>query len=440
LSSSTSDKSAAPVEERADDIPRLRSRWPSSLVALQHRNFRLIWIGLLVSFSGTFMQNAALLWHVSLLVPPDKKALVLGLVGLGRVVPVVVFSMISGVVADAVDRRQLLLLTQTLAALVAFGLASLTYFGVTAIWPIYLLAAIGGGVSAFDLPARSALVPMLVPRDHLANAITLNTIMFQTASVVGPAAAGIVIAQTGVGMTYALNGVSFGFVIVALLMMRDVPKTTPTSDKGARNDVSWSAAMEGLRFVFQSPLMRSTMLLDFFATFFASATALLPIFAQDILNVGATGYGWLFAAPAVGSFITSVALVPLVDKIRRRGPSILWAVVGHGVATIVFGFSRSFWLTFFCLAMVGSTDTVSTVLRNVIRQLETPDRLRGRMTGVNMVFFMGGPQLGEFEAGAVANWYGAPFSVITGGIGCVLATAWVAWSTPLLRKYRSGTA
>jgi MFS family permease len=198
--------------------------------------------------------------------------------------------------------------------------------------------------------------------------------------------------------------------------------------------------MEGLRFVFQSPLMRSTMLLDFFATFFASATALLPIFAQDILNVGATGYGWLFAAPAVGSFITSVALVPLIDKITRRGPSILWAVVGHGVATIVFGFSRSFWLTFFCLAMVGSTDTVSTVLRNVIRQLETPDRLRGRMTGVNMVFFMGGPQLGEFEAGAVANWYGAPFSVITGGIGCVLATAWIASSTPLLRKYRSHTA
>jgi MFS family permease len=440
LSSSTSDKSVAPTEERADDTPRPTSRWPSSLVALQHRNFRLIWIGLLVSFSGTFMQNAALLWHVSLLVPPDKKALVLGLVGLGRVAPVVVFSMISGVVADAVDRRQLLLLTQTAAALVAFGLASLTYFGVTAIWPIYLLAAIGGGVSAFDLPARAALVPMLVPRDHLANAITLNTIMFQTASVVGPAAAGIVIAKTGVGMTYALNGVSFGFVIVALLMMRDVPKTTRMSGEGARNDVSWSAAMEGLRFVFQSPLMRSTMLLDFFATFFASATALLPIFAQDILNVGATGYGWLFAAPAVGSFITSVALVPLVDRITRRGPSILWAVVGHGVATIIFGFSRSFWLTFFCLAMVGSTDTVSTVLRNVIRQLETPDRLRGRMTGVNMVFFMGGPQLGEFEAGAVANWYGAPFSVITGGIGCVLATAWIAWSTPLLRKYRSDTA
>jgi MFS family permease len=415
----------------------LTSRWPSSLVALQHRNFRLIWIGLLISFSGTFMQNAALLWHISLVVPPDKKALALGLVGLGRVAPVVVFSMISGVVADAVDRRRVLFMTQVLAALVAFALAALTYRGVTAIWPIFVLAAIGGGVSAFDLPARAALVPMLVPREHLPNAITLNTIMFQTASVVGPALAGFVIASTGIATTYALNGLSFGFVIAALLMMRDVPKTGLSTETGTRNDLSWRAAMEGLQFVFRSPLMRSTMLLDFFATFFASATALLPIFAQDILHVGAKGYGWLFAAPAVGSFITSLALVPLVEKIHRRGESIIWSVAGHGAATIVFGFSRSFWLTFLCLAMVGSTDTVSTVLRNVIRQLETPDRLRGRMTGVNMVFFMGGPQLGEFEAGAVANSFGAPFSVISGGIGCLLSTAWVAWTTPVLRRYRN---
>lgn len=406
-------------------------------MALQYRNFRLIWLGLLVSFSGTFMQNAALLWHISLLVSPDKKALVLGLVGLGRVAPVVVFSMISGVVADAVDRRRVMLLTQTLAALVAFALALLAYRHVTALWPLYVLAAVGGGVGAFDLPARAALVPMLVPREHLPNAITMNTLMFQTASVVGPAVAGIVIANSGVGMAYTLNGLSFGFVIVALLMMRDVPDTAPSVGDGARNDVSWNAALEGLRFVFRSPLMRSTMLLDFFATFFASATALLPIFAQDILHVGATGYGWLFAAPAVGSFVTSLALVPLVEKIKRRGETIIWSVIGHGVATIVFGISRSFWLTFLCLAMVGSTDTVSTVFRNVIRQLETPDRLRGRMTGVNMVFFMGGPQLGEFEAGAVANWFGVPFSVISGGLGCLLSTGWVAWATPMLRRYRS---
>src|SRR5256885_1997593 len=196
--------------------------------------------------------------------------------------------------------------------------------------------------------------------------------------------------------------------------MRDVPPH-PKSDTGSRDDVSLHAAMEGLRFVFRSPLIRSTMLLDFFATFFSSATALLPIFAQDILLVGAKGYGWLYAAPAVGAMATSAALVPLVDRIEHRGRALLWAVGGYGLATAVFGFSRVFWLSFCCLMLTGATDTVSMVIRNIIRQLETPDRLRGRMTGVNMVFFMGGPQLGELEAGVGAHWVGAPLSGVSGG-------------------------
>ena len=183
------------------------------------------------------------------------------------------------------------------------------------------------------------------------------------------------------------------------------------------------AAFEGLRFVFRAPLIRSTMLLDFFATFFSSATALLPIFAQDILRVGAHGYGWLYAAPAVGALIASGLMVPAMQVIERRGVALLVAVVVYGFATVAFGLSTSFWLTFWVLALSGGADSVSTIYRNVIRQLETPDELRGRMTGVNMVFFMGGPQLGELEAGLVANWIGAPLSVVTGGIGCLLATA-----------------
>ena len=405
-----------------------------SFVALQHRNYRLLWIGLFVSFSGSMMQNAGLLWHVSLLVPPDRKGLALGMVGLVRVLPIMVFSMISGVVADAWDRRKLMLFTQIAATVVATLLAILTFRGLTRVWPLYVLAALGSAVGAFDLPARGALVPTLVPREHLPNAISLNTIMFQTASVVGPSLGGLMIASTGVGWVYVANALSFGFVIVALLMMRDVP-AHPTSESGKRDEVSLHAAMEGLRFVFRSPLIRSTMLLDFFATFFSSATALLPIFAQDVLQVGAKGYGWLYAAPAVGAMATSAALVPLIDRIERRGPALLWAVGGYGVATVVFGVSRSFWLTFACLMMTGATDTVSMVIRNIVRQLETPDRLRGRMMGVNMVFFMGGPQLGEMEAGAVANWLGAPFSVISGGIGCLIATGWVAGTTPALRHY-----
>jgi MFS family permease len=406
----------------------------ASFVALRHRNFRLIWVGLLVSFTGSMMQNAALLWHVSLLVPPGRKGLALGLVGLVRVVPVVVFSLISGVVADAWDRRRLMLFTQIAATAVAAALAVLAFRGLAVVWPIYLLAALGAAVGAFDLPARNALVPSLVPREHLPNAISLNTIMFQTASVVGPSLGGILIAAAGVGWVYVANAVSFSFVIVALLLMRDLPPKQ-VGASGQKNEVSLHAALEGLRFVFRSPLIRSTMLLDFFATFFSSATALLPIFAQDILRVGAAGYGWLYAAPAAGALVMSAVMIPMTERIERRGRTLLWTVSGYGLATVIFGISRTFWLTFFCLAMTGATDTVSMIIRNIVRQLETPDHLRGRMTGVNMVFFMGGPQLGELEAGAVANWLGAPFSVISGGVGCLLATGWVAAATPALRQY-----
>jgi MFS family permease len=410
-----------------------------SFVALKHRDFRLLWVGLLLSFTGSFMQNAAILWHVSLLVPPERKALALGFVGLVRVAPIVVFSLISGVAADALDRRRLMLMTNLLAAVVAVALAALSLRGLTAVWPVYVLAAIGASVGAFDLPARQALVPTLVPREHLPNAIAVNSIMLQLASVAGPALGGLLIATEGVAAAYIVNALSFVFVIAALLMIRREPPATPPTGANSetKGDLSLRAALDGLRFVFRSPLIRSTMVLDFLVTFFASATALLPIYAQDILHVGAHGYGWLFAAPSIGALATSAAMVPLTDRIDRRGQTLIWAVVGHGVATIIFGVSTGFWLAFVALALTGATDTVSMVIRNVVRQLETPDHLRGRMTGVNMVFFVGGPQLGELEAGLVANWWNAPFSVITGGIGCLLATAWITAITPALRRYRT---
>jgi MFS family permease len=407
-----------------------------SFVALRHRNFRLLWLGLLFSFTGSFMQAAAVLWHVALLVPPEMKGIALGGVGLARVVPIIVFSMMSGVVADAWDRRRVMLVTQSAAAAVAVTLAVLTGRGLTSVWPLYALAALGSAVGSFDLPARQALVPMLVPRAHLPNAITLNTIMTQAASIAGPAIGGLLIGSAGLTWVYALNAVSFGCVLVALGCLRDLPARAASPTAGA-DDISWRSALEGLRFVFGSPLIRSTMLLDFFATFFSSAVALLPIFAQDILRVGPQGYGWLYAAPAAGAVLMSALMVGLTDRIERRGPVLLWAVGLYGLATIGFGISRAFWLTFACLAISGAADTVSMVIRNVVRQLETPDRLRGRMTGVSMVFFVGGPQLGEIEAGAVAYWLGAPVSVISGGVGCLIATAWIAATTPQLRRYRA---
>jgi MFS family permease len=404
----------------------------SPFTALRHRNFRLLWSGQLISFSGSMMQTAAILWHVSLLVPAGQRPIALGMVGLVRLLPIVFFSMAGGTIADASDRRRVMLVTQTAMTATAVALAVLTFRGVTHPWPIYALAAIGAAASAFDSPARQALIPTLVPRDHLPNAISLNAIMLQIASVTGPSVGGLIIATLGVAWVYAVNAVTFVFVIIALLMMRDVP----VREAGEACDVSFRAVREGLGFVFSSPIIRSTMLLDFFATFFSSATALLPIFAQDILHVGAKGYGWLYAAPSVGAVLTSIVMVRSVDSIEYRGRVLLWAVAGYGVATIVFGLSTWFWLTFLCLAVTGAADTVSMVLRNIVRQLGTPDRLRGRMIGVNMVFFMGGPQLGELEAGAVAQWLGAPASVVTGGIGCLIATGWIAARTPALRHYR----
>ena len=381
------------------------------------------------------MQNAALLWHVSLLVAPERKGIALGAVGLVKIVPILVFSMVSGVMADAWNRRRLMMFTQVGASAVAVGLALLALNGVRALWPLYTLAALGAAIGAFDMPARQSLIPMLVPREHLPNAISLNTIMMQMASVLGPALGGVLIAAAGLAWVYTLNALSFVFVVVALLMMRSVRDRPEDAREG--NEVSWRAAVEGLRFVFRAPLIRSTMLLDFFATFFSSATALLPIFAQDVLQLGPSGYGWLYAAPAAGAVLMSGAMVVLTDRIERRGIALLWAVALYGAATVGFGYSTSFWLTFACLAITGAADAVSMVIRGIVRQLETPDRLRGRTVAVTMVFITGGPQLGELEAGLVANWLGAPFSVISGGIACLLATWGVAATTPQLRRYRA---
>jgi MFS family permease len=404
----------------------------SPFVALQHRNFRLLWSGLLISFSGSNMQTAALLWHVSLLVPPNKRPIALGMVGLVRLMPIVFFSIAGGTLADAWDRRRVMLITQTGMAITALALAVLTFRGLSHPWPLYALAAIGASFGAFDAPARQSLTPTLVPRDHLPNAISLHAIAVQLSSVVGPTIGGLIIATLGIEWVYALNAVTFVCVIAALRMMRDVPARSAT-DTG---DFSIRAVREGFSFVFSSPIIRSTMLLDFFATFFSSATALLPIFAQDILQVGARGYGWLYAAPSVGAVLTSIVMVRSIERIERRGVVLLWAVCAYGTATIVFGLSHSFPLTFLCLAVSGAADTVSMVLRNVIRQLGTPDHLRGRMTGINMVFFQGGPQLGELEAGLVAQWIGPRASVVTGGAGCLIAAGWIAARTPALRKYR----
>jgi len=400
--------------------------------ALGHRNYRLLWVGQLISTAGSMMQNAAVLWQVALLVDERSRPLALGLVGMFKFLAIVVCALFSGVVADAFDRRKLMLVTTSLLTVLAALLATVTFLGLKQPWPIYLLTSLSSAVGTFDGSARQALIPALVPRMALPSAIALNAILFQAASSAGPALSGHVMAHFGIGWVYVANALSFLAVLGALGAMRGVQPVAA----GERSRVSLHAALEGLRYVFRAPLIRSSMLLDFLATFFSSATALLPIFATDILHLGEEGYGHLVAAPAVGALVTSAALAPIAPRIVRRGKVLLWAVVVFGAATALFGLSRSFWPMYLCLALTGAADTVSMVLRNIIRQLATPDHLRGRMISVNMIFFMGGPQLGELEAGLVAQRFGAVFSVVSGGLLCLASTAYIAWREPLLRSYR----
>jgi MFS family permease len=399
--------------------------------ALQHRRYRMLWFGLLTSIVGNRMQFAVVLWHINTI---NGEAIALGGLGLVRILPILIFSLVAGVVADVANRRRLMLLTQGVLALMSLLLGWLTLRGMESLWAIYAIMAASAAVSAFDLPARQSLVPNLVPRHNLTNAFSMNAIAFQFGSIVGPALAGLVLANTNMAYAYFINALSYIAVIVALIRMGPVEQETV--DRGTIMQGRFLRSIaEGLRFVVGQPIIFSSMLLDFFATFFSSATYLLPIFATDILHVDAVGYGWLLAAPAVGAGLVSLVLA-FYRTIRRQGVVLLISVAGFGIATVVFGVSRTFWLTFTALAFTGVTDGISVIIRNTVRQLQTPDNLRGRMTSVNQMFFRGGPQLGEMEAGIVGQLFGAPLAVISGGIACLIAVAALALRYPELRNFQ----
>lgn len=392
----------------------------------------------MLSLTGSQMQVAAVDWHVYLL---TRSPLALGLVGLSRVIPIVSLSLWGGVVADRYDRKRVMVITQTTMALVATLLAVLTHFGRESRWMLYVLTGMTSAAGSFDNPARQALIPRLVPREDLPGALAMNLTMFHVGMIGGPALAGVLIAASGEGtrglaVIYFLNALSFLGVLVALVAMRASGAVDEPSAGRAR---PWAQLREGLRFVFTTPVMVWTMALDFVATFFSGANSLLPIFADQILKVGALGFGWLRSAAAIGALLGSV-YTSLRTLPARQGRVLLWAVAAYGSATIVFGLSRSYALTFAALALTGLADLVSTVVRQVLRQMITPDAMRGRMTSVNMIFFMGGPQLGELEAGLVASLFGsaalgATVSVVSGGVATVLVAGLVAWRARIVRDY-----
>lgn len=409
------------------DLITTAGKKPRAFHALRHRDYRLLWIGLLVSVTGTQMQNAAINWQTYDL---TSSPLALGGLGLARLLPIVLFSLMGGVVADTRNRRRVMLVTQSVMMCGAFVLGLVTWLGIVNVWWIYAMGAVTAAAAAFDLPSRQSLTPNLVPREDLTNAITLSSMVFQIASIVGPGIAGVLIGRFGVGIIYWINGISYVALLAALLGMK-----TATPPKLKASDANLQTMLEGLRYVFHQKIIFSTMLLDFLATFFSGANTLLPIFAADILKVGPEGYGVLAAAESLGSVVTGI-IVSLWGDIKAKGEVLLISIGVYGAATIGFGLSSVFWLSVFFLMLVGAGDTVSMILRSTIRQLVTPDHIRGRMTSINMIFFMGGPQLGEVEAGVAAALLGAPLSVALGGvatIGLVIATA---VKVPALRNYR----
>ncbi|MDX6531156.1 MAG: hypothetical protein QOH41_3446 [Blastocatellia bacterium] len=375
------------------------------------------------------MQLAAINWHIYLL---TGSALSLGLVGACRAVPIIFCSLIGGVVADVVDRRRLMMATQSVMLLCSATLAVVTFRGLRHVWPIFLLTAIASAAWAFDTPARQALMPTLVPLKDFPNAVSLSMLMFQIGLIVGPPLAGFILASYGPALVYTINAISFIAVIVGVALMRTSGR--PEKDENQPPRISLEALLEGLRFVWRTPIIVQTMTLDFVATFFASANQLLPIFAKDILKVGAQGYGFLAAAPAGGAIVTGLLMARL-GPLKRQGLLVIVSIAVFGAATIAFGLSRVFWFSLLMLALTGGADTISTILRQTIRQLATPNKLRGRMTSINMIFFMGGPQLGEVEAGTLAALVGAPLSVVTGGVACLVAAVIALGAARNLRRY-----
>lgn len=400
------------------------------LDVMQYRDFRLLWTGQLISIIGSQMRIVAVDWQVYHIATAQgiAPALALGFIGLMRLIPMTISALFAGVVADRYERRYVIAVTSIIALLASVVLAVAGSLADPALWLVYAMVVVTAISGAFEMPARQALIPSLVPPDRLTQAMSAGIVSWQLGTVLGPSIAGILIASLGVVPLYWIDAASYLAVVYAALQMKTVSKPA-----ASRAPVRLADAFEGLRFVFKSKIIASTMVLDFFATFFGAATTLMPIFANDILGVGAQGYGFMRAAPAVGAFVAALFLTS--RKIRRQGPVLLVAVAVFGLATAIFGASTWYPLTLVALAITGTADTVSMVIRGTLRQLLTPDELRGRMTAVNMVFVAGGPQLGEFVVGLTASVIGAPVAVLIGGTLCVLLVGGTALRTPELRQF-----
>ena len=391
----------------------------------------MYWIGHLISIAGSQMQLWALYWHLRIL--SDQPMLISG-IGLVRFLPVILLSLLAGIVADRFNRRKITIITQVALGCVALVLGLGTWRGVVSLWMLFGLVAVQSVAVAFDVPARQALVPSLVPRENLANAYSLNSIASQVGGILGPAVSGIVIAYLGLQWAYWINAISYLAVIAALIAMGNIPQVV--TNRSFKATGAFREIHAGIEFIKSSPIILSAMILDFFGSFFSSANTLLPFVARDILHVGSIQYGWLSASQSIGTLLVGVYLSQR-SRLLRQGMLISISVIMFGLATILFGLSTSFWVSMAALILIGAFDGLSTIIRNTVRQLQTPDAMRGRMMSITQIFFKGGPQLGEMESGLIAQVLGVPFAIVSGGVACVFAAGMVIKKYPQLWAYNA---
>ena len=394
-----------------------------ALATLRHRDFRLLWLGQLVSTIGDQMQSVAIAWQVFVL---TDSSLHVGLIGLSRVVPFLLLSFVGGAVADIVSRKRLILSTQSTLMASTVALVFATATGRVTPGFIYAISVISGAASAFDGPARQSILPNLVPRAELANAMTLQTILRQTATIAGPGIGGVVIGLFGLTATYAINAATFLAVILALILMSVIPAPKRGTVKG------WDTVLGGLRYVRSEPLVLGPLLLDFVVTCLRSYRSLLPVFARDILAVGPQGLGLLHSAGSVGA-LAAAFIMGAIGEVKHKFAVMILAYASQGIFLIGFGLSSTFYISLLMLAGYGVGNVVSEVMRNTIVQLKTPDHLRGRVSALGSMFTSGGPQLGQVQMGAVASLIGPIGATMIGGIAVVLGCAAFA-TLPSMRR------
>ena len=394
---------------------------------LRHRDYRLIWAGEAVSGVGTQMHAIALSWQVFEI---TGSVALLGLLGLVRAISLMTVSLAGGAIADSVNRRQLLIVTNLVLLILSGGLALATRADVVTVPMLFIVAALVAAVSSFDGPARQALIPTLVPRHRIPDAMSLNILTGNVADMFGPAVGGFAIALIGISGTYAIDAVSFLAVVLALMMMEQRDSARVRISRG-----SVAMVVEGLRFVKQTPVIYGIMLLDFLATILGATIALTPVFADIIFDAGPQGLGLLNSAPAVGA-VGGAAVMSIIRPPKHPGRVILVAIASYGFFLMLFGLAPNIWWALLFLAGYGASDAVSMTMRHTIRNLATPDHLRGRVAATHSTFSSGGPRLGEFQTGLMASLIGIRATPVIGGIGCILVAIGIGRLIPAVWSYR----